>query len=326
MAIAELLLFPIAALIVGLIALTYSANYFTDGAISLARNLNISTLTIGIFVLGFGTSAPEIVVSALSTLEGYPGLAVGNVIGSNIANVGLVLGVAALLYPITVNPSTLKFETTLMIVVSIIVVGIMVWDQMLGGIDGWILILLFLSTVGIFYYKKTKQPTIEQEEDDEIPNEAHFSLKKSIIVTLIALIFLLISARAIVWGATELASFFNISDTLVGLTIIAIGTSLPELAAAISASLKKQSDLTLGNILGSNLFNLLAVLPFPAFIIGFQLPNRFLSFDLLIMLGLSILIPIVVLLNKKRQIGRIAGIIMLLTYCFYLAILIKLTL
>ena len=317
------LIIPILVLIGGLTVLTYSANYFTDGAISLAKNLHISTLTIGIFVLGFGTSAPEIVISILSALEGLGGLAVGNVIGSNIANVGLVLGSAALLCPIAIKSSVLKFETSLMIVVSIIVITAMLWDQQLNYIDGWILVFLFVTVIGIFYYKKIRNKPIESN-DDEIANVAQLSLKKSILITSISLIFLILSARATVWGASEIAIYFGISDTLIGLTIIAIGTSLPELAAAISASIKKQPELTIGNIIGSNLFNLLAVLPFPAFMVGFHIPERFVYLDIPVMLGLSLLIPIIALINKNQEITKISGGIMLFIYVVYIAKLISL--
>lgn len=326
------LIFPILILIGGLVVLSYSADYFTEGAIAMAKNLHISTLSIGIFVLGFGTSAPEIVISMLSTINGLNGLAVGNVIGSNIANIGLVLGVAALICPIPVSRSTLRFETTLMIFVSITAGVAMLWDQTLNPSDGYLLLILCLVILVLFYVRLKRQqaqkplPSAANQNDKGKAQRENvdMSLAKSISVTLIALLFLVLSARATVWGGSQIALHFNISDTLVGLTIIAIGTSLPELAAAISASLKKQAELTIGNIIGSNLFNLLIVLPFPAFIGGFNLPRRFIYLDIAIMLGLALLIPMALLLSqrgKMKQISRGSGILMLSVYITYIGTL-----
>lgn len=317
------LFLPSILLIIGLVLLTYSANFFIEGSMSLASHFNISTLTIGIVVLGFGTSAPEMIISALSSFQGFSGLAVGNVIGSNIANVGLVLGIAALIYPVPIMKSTLKFETALMISVSTIVTLMLLWDQQLDFTDGILLIALFIVVIGLFYYQATQPQDEKNKPINEASNTPKTSLQKSLITTLLALIVLLLSARASVWGASEIASYFGISDTLIGLTVVAIGTSLPELATAISASIKKQPNLTIGNILGSNLFNLLIVLPFPAFITGFQMPERFVFLDLPIMLMLALAIPIVAISSKNGSINRLSGVLFFAIYVGYMILLFR---
>jgi K+-dependent Na+/Ca+ exchanger related-protein len=234
------LILPSLVLLVGLALLVWSSDIFIDGAASTATHLNISPLIIGVVVLGFGTSAPEVLVSILASIDNSPGLAVGNVIGSNIANIGLVLGITALISPIVVKSSLLKREFPILLVVSILGLFLLL-DHELGRLDGIILIgmLIFVMAWMIKANKAVdKHDPLVEETIEEIKDLPQLSLKKSIILLLIGLVILIASAKLMVWGAVEIAQYFEVPDLIIGLTIVAVGTSLPELAAAISAAKK----------------------------------------------------------------------------------------
>lgn len=306
------------SIIVGLLVLTKSADYFIDGAGSIAHNNKISPLTIGIFVLGFGTSAPEMVVSLFASLGGYPGVAVGNVIGSNIANIALVLGITVLIIPIKMQLRTLKIETTLMVAVSILASILMFWGN-LSLMDGVLLFGMLICTL-IFLFKLSDKQELSIEQGENSVSNA-----RAIVWVILGMIGLVSSAKLLVWGISIIAQELGISDTIIGLTVVAIGTSLPELAAAINSALKKQTELTIGNIIGSNLFNLLVVLPLPAVLTEFQIPVSMKVVDLPFMLGLAVFLPLVALINKQRMVGRFSGALMLGSYLVYLGYLISIT-
>lgn len=318
------LILPSLVLLVGLALLVWSSDIFIDGAASTATHLNISPLIIGVVVLGFGTSAPEVLVSILASIDNSPGLAVGNVIGSNIANIGLVLGITALISPIVVKSSLLKREFPILLVVSILGLFLLL-DHELGRLDGIILIgmLIFVMAWMIKANKAVdKHDPLVEETIEEIKDLPQLSLKKSIILLLIGLVILIASAKLMVWGAVEIAQYFEVPDLIIGLTIVAVGTSLPELAAAISAAKKDESDLMIGNILGSNLFNLLAVMAMPALIDPSPVDNSTLIIDYPVMLGMTLAMLIVALpRNGSAVITRAEGMILTLSYLGYLGLL-----
>ena len=316
------LLLPSALLIIGLILLVWSSDLFIDGAASVSKHLSISPLIIGVVVLGFGTSAPEILVAILASVDNSPGLAIGNVIGSNIANIALVLGVAAIISPIVVKSSLLKREFP--IVLGITIIGyLLILDNDLDTTDG-IILLVLLVIVMTWMIRANKQ--VEGTDDplaadtvQELDDKEEIPLKKSIFILVGGLIVLIISAKLMVSGAVDIAKFFEIPDVIIGLTIVAIGTSLPELAAAITAAKKGEADLMIGNILGSNLFNLLAVMAMPALLAPSIVDKTTLTLDYPIMLLLTIIMLALALpRNGKAVIGKKAGIILTLSFVAYL--------
>jgi cation:H+ antiporter len=298
------LILPSLVLLVGLALLVWSSDVFIDGAASTAIHLSISPLVIGVVVLGFGTSMPEIVVASLASLENSPGLAIGNAVGSNIANIGLVLGVTALLAPIVVKSSILKRELPVLLLISF-GVYLLVLDGHLGMIDGIILaITLVLVMTWMIKANKEIDPTdpMASETINEVDNMPPLSMKKGLVFLLGGLIILMASAKMMVWGAVEIANFFEIPEVVIGLTIIAIGTSLPELAAAIAAAKKNEADLMIGNIVGSNLFNILAVLAVPALLAPTALSSDILNIDFPVMLGFTVAMLLVALPRSGRAV------------------------
>ena len=247
-------------LVAGFLLLVWGADRLVAGASATARNLGVSPLIIGLTVIGFGTSAPELVVSAIATLKGNSGLAVGNAIGSNIANIGLVLGVTALIYPLRLESTALKREYPVLLLIML-VCFLMALDGIYSHLEGWILLtgLLFVVAwiVRIGLHRPLSDPLAE-EFDAEIPRDV--PTKIALFWLFVGLIVLPVSSAFLVDGAVTIARYLNVTDTVIGLTIVALGTSLPELATAITAALHKEDDLAIGNIIGSNIFNLLGVL------------------------------------------------------------------
>lgn len=316
------LILPFVLLFIGLILLVWSSDLFIDGAASVAKHMSISPLIIGVVVLGFGTSAPEIVVAILASLDNSPGLAIGNVIGSNIANIALVLGATAIISPIIVKSSLLKREFPIVLGITILGLVLML-DNELGTIDGIILLsLLIIVMVWMIRANKQAEGTndpIVAETQQELDSHPEISYKKSILLLIVGLVILVLSAKLMVWGAVDIAKFFGVSDMIIGLTIVAIGTSLPELAAAITAAKKGEADLMIGNLLGSNLFNLLAVLAMPALLAPSLIGKDTLIIDYPIMLILTLAMLIVALpIKGKSVIGRKIGILFILSFVAYL--------
>ncbi len=243
------------ALIGGIIILVISADKFVDGAAVTAKHFGLPPLLIGILVIGFGSSMPEMVISALAAIEGNPGLAMGNAFGSNITNIALILGVTAVIRPVVVGSTVLNRELPLLILVTSIMALLLYTDGTLHRIDGVILIIVFLCVMAWSIYVGLNTSgdefgdVIDKEYSEEMP------LKKAVLYLVLGLTFLVISSRIMVWGGIEIAHELGISDLIIGLTIVAVGTSLPELASCIAAVRKNEHDLALGNIIGSNMFN-----------------------------------------------------------------------
>ena len=302
----------ILSLLIGFGLLIWSADTFTDNGAKVARIFNISPLIIGLLIFGFGTSAPEMLVSGLAAYDGHPELSIGNAFGSNIFNIGLVLATTAIIYPVTVEKAVLKKEWVFLFVSSLIA-GFLLMDGFLSFMDGLILLaLLFLFLIYVFSESK-KGNSIEIEPYEEsIDNQEK---GKTWLLLLISLIILVSSAKLVVWGGTNLALAFGVSDLIIGLTVVALGTSLPELAVAISSALKRQHQMIIGNIIGSNLFNTLGVLAIPGLIHPFQIPAEVMSRDYIYMITLTLLILI---LSIKLKINRYGGLILLAILASYL--------
>jgi len=306
------MLLPILSLLAGFILLMWSADTFTDNGAKIARIFNISPLVIGLLIFGFGTSAPEMLVSGLAAYDGHPEMSIGNAFGSNILNIGLVLGVTAIILPITVEKSVLKKEW-LFLFLSTLIVGFLLLDGFLSFTDGLILIsLLTLFLINVFRESKKNNLT----DNDSLENNSQKNGKRRTwLLLIVSLIILVSSARLVVWGGTSLALSFGVSDLIIGLTVVALGTSLPELAVSISSALKKQHQMVIGSIIGSNLFNTLGVLAIPGLILPFQIPPEVMSRDYFFMLMFTLL---VVILSMRLKISRFGGFILLTALTIYL--------
>ncbi|WP_294945524.1 calcium/sodium antiporter [Sulfurivirga sp.] len=316
---------PALGLIIGLWLLIKSADAFIEGAAAVAAHMNISPLIIGVVVLGFGTSMPEIIVSILAALDGAPGLAVGNAIGSNIANIGLVLGATALLVPLGVRSSVLRRELPLLIGVTV-AAGLLFLDGRLSRFDGVMLLVAFFASMAWMIHINRAAPAsdpLEQEMEQELATLEKMPLKKAWLMTLGGLIVLMLAAKLMVWGAVEIAHHFGVSDAVIGLTIIAIGTSLPELAAGITAARKGEADLVVGNVVGSNLFNLLTVVAMPALIAPGALDAGIVTRDYPIMLAFTLLMLLFALplWRGPARISRIEGSLLSAGFAAYLVLL-----
>jgi cation:H+ antiporter len=248
------------AIIAGFALLVWSADKFVEGAAASANYAGMPPLLIGMLVVGFGTSAPEMVVSAMAAMDGNPALALGNAVGSNIVNITLILGVTAIIAPIAVHSSIIRKELPILLVITL-GIGAMLWNHHISTLEAWTLIGGFMLLIGwsIWSALRSKGDHLEQEMGEELSSQ-NMSLKSSIFWLITGLVLLIISSRILVWGAVEIAQQLGVSDLLIGLTIVALGTSLPELAASIVAARKGEHDIAVGNVVGSNMFNSLAVI------------------------------------------------------------------
>ncbi|MBP8152641.1 MULTISPECIES: calcium/sodium antiporter [Aeromonas] len=306
------------ALIAGLALLVWSADKFVDGAAATARYAGMPPLLIGMVIIGFGTSAPEMVVSALASMQGNPGLALGNAYGSNITNIALILGLTALISPIAVSSQVVRKEIPILLGITLLT-GALLIDGHLGRSDALILGGVFVVLLGwsIWTGIKGKGDALDADVNVEIDSEA-MPLKKAIFWLIVGLVLLVGASRLLVWGAVTIAQAFGISDLVIGLTIVAVGTSLPELASSLMAIKKKEHDLALGNVLGSNLFNTLAVVGIAAGIAPLDVDPAVLSRDWSLMMGLTLLL-LVMCLGRKGQgrINRVEGGILLCIFVAY---------
>lgn len=307
-------------IIAGFCILVWSADKFVDGAASTAKHLGMPTLLIGILIVGFGTSAPEMVVSAIAAMEGNPGLALGNAIGSNIVNIALILGVTAVISPIVVNSNIVKKEIPLLLLI-VFIIGYLLLDNFLSFIEGIILLGGFFALVvwSIISAMRNKGDALESDMEDELI-EHPMSLKAGIIWLIIGLVLLIASSRLLVWGAVGVATEFGISDLIIGLTIVALGTSLPELAASIIAARKGEHDIAIGNVVGSNMFNILAVIGIATVIAPMNnIPFEVLQRDWVVMLVLTIALLVMSYAFKAKNgvITRVEGTILIICYVAY---------
>ena len=314
------MIFYLLAIVLGFALLVWSADRFVDGAASTAKHLGMPSLLIGILIVGFGTSAPEMVVSAIAAYEGNPGLALGNAIGSNIVNIALILGITAIVAPIAVNSKIVKKEIPLLLLI-VLFTGYLLLDNTLTLFEGVILLAGFFALVlwSVFAAFRSRGDSFEDQMDIEL-NEDIMSLKVGIMWLVFGLILLIASSRLLVWGAVGVANSFGVSDLIIGLTIVALGTSLPELAASVMAARKGEHDIAIGNVVGSNMFNLLAVIGIAVIIAPMNsIPLEVLQRDWTIMLLLTIALFVMAYGFRGRdgRINRVEGTILILCYVAY---------
>lgn len=311
----------LAFLIVGLILLVYAADKFVIGAAATASYLGVSSMVVGLIIIGFGTSAPEMVVSAIAALKGSPGLALGNAVGSNITNIALVLGFGIVVSPLMISSNTIKREMPILLLISLFVLFLM-WDGDQSRSDGLLLLAsMFAMTIWMAWLglrKRKQKDILEDEFEAEMPHDV--SEKAAWLWLLFGMIMLPVASILMVDGATIIAQKMGMSDVVIGLTIVALGTSLPELSATIACMRKKEHDLALGNIVGSNMFNLLGVLGISASIKSYKLPADFLNTEYLVMmdLTLALLIFSLIYVVRKRPMPRLVGVLFVISYFVYM--------
>ncbi|MBL1378559.1 calcium/sodium antiporter [Zobellella iuensis] len=313
------MLMSLAAIALGLAVLVWSADRFVDGASATARYAGMPPLLIGMVIVGFGTSAPEIVVSIISALEGNPGLALGNGYGSNIANIGLILGITALISPITVHSQVLRKELPILLLITLLSLGLL-WNGWLARGDALVLLGVFVLLMGWSIWQGLRDGNDAMAADEaKALDENQMSLKQALFWLVAGLLLLIISSRILVWGAVNVAQAFGVSDLIIGLTIVAVGTSLPELASSIAAIRKNEHDLAIGNVIGSNLFNTLAVVGLAGVIHPLAVAPEVISRDFMVMGALTLSLFVLGYGFKGRQgrINRYEGGLLLLAYGGY---------
>jgi cation:H+ antiporter len=312
------MLLNIVAVIAGLGILVWSADRFVDGASAAAKHLGMPTLLIGMIIVGFGTSAPEIVVSTLASSQGNPGLALGNAIGSNIANIALILGITALIIPISVRSDIIRRELPLLIGITIFSIMLLI-DGNLSRMDGILLLICFLVVMGWSVYtgmRKTPDALVgEFGQELDVPS---MTLKMAAFWLITGLLLLVASSRLLVWGAVNIALALGVSDLIIGLTVVAIGTSLPELASSIAATRKNEHDIALGNVIGSNMFNTLTVIGLAGIIHPLAVEEAVIYRDLPVMGVLTLMLFIFSYgFRSAGRINRTEGAFLVLSWAGY---------
>lgn len=304
----------IIAVIIGLAVLVWSADTFIDGATSLAVRFNMPSFLIGVVILGIGTSAPELVVSALAAVAGSPDLALGNAYGSNIINITLVLGVTALISPILIRANVIRHDLILLLAVTALA-AFQLLDGNLSRTDGIVLIASLIGVLLIQIFLSLRNNTAA---DVDAPKD--INIAKALATLTLGLVLLIVSSRSIVWGAVELATLWGMSELLIGLTIVAIGTSLPELVASVAAARRGEHDMALGNVIGSNLFNTLGVVGVATVISPIKnIAPEILSRDVLMMAGVTLLLFVLAIIayNRQGEMKRGSGLVLILTFIGY---------
>lgn len=312
------------AVLVGLALLVWSADRFVAGSASTARHFRMPPLLIGMVIVGFGTSAPEMVVSALAASQGNPGIALGNAYGSNITNIALILGITAVISPIAVHSQVLRKELPLLALVTALAAW-QLYDGYITRVDAIVLLTVFgaLMAWTVWQGMRKKEDALGKEME-QVLEVQEMPLKQAVFWLVVGLVLLIVSSRVLVWGAVEIAHGFGVSDLVIGLTVIAVGTSLPELASSIIATRKGEHDIALGNVVGSNLFNTLAVVGIAGAIhpmaVGPEVFNR----DVLVMAALTMSLFVVGYgFRRAGSINRVEGAVLLICYLGYVFYLIR---
>ncbi|WP_342596543.1 calcium/sodium antiporter [Salinicola lusitanus] len=308
----------LAAIVAGLVVLVWSADRFVDGAAATARHLGLPPLLIGMVVIGFGTSAPELMVSALAAVQGNPGLALGNAYGSNITNIALIVGLVAVISPLTVHSQVIRQELPVLGGVTLISFWCL-HDGVISRVDAVLLLALLFGFLGysIWRARSTHGDALETDVEAHAAADA-MSLKRGVVWTLVGLLMLIVSSRFLVWGAVTVAEAFGVSDLVIGLTVVAIGTSLPELASSISAVRKNEHDLVIGNVVGSNLFNTLAVVGLAGVIHPIDVDPDVLVRDWPVMAALTLaLLVFGIGIKGQGRINRLEGAVLLISFVAY---------
>jgi len=307
------------AILGGFALLVWSADRFVLGAAAAAKQLGMPSLLIGMVIVGFGTSAPEMVVSAIAALDGSPELALGNALGSNIVNTGLILGVTALLVPLVVNSQIVHRELPLLLLVGLLA-GVMLWDNALTRIESLLLLAGFFGLIGwtIVVALRNREDVLAKDMDKQLAAR-DMSMRRALFWLATGLVLLIVSSQILVWGAVTIAHVLGVSDLIIGLTIVALGTSLPELAASVIAARKGEHDIAIGNVVGSNMFNLLAVVGIAGLIAPMEsLDTGVLYRDWPVMIGMTAGLFVVAFgFRGQGRITRVDGMLLLLSYIAY---------
>ena len=307
-------------LALGFVLLVKGADWFVDGAAGIATKLGIPQLVIGLTIVAMGTSAPEAAVSITAALQGSAEIAIGNVVGSNILNILIILGISALIYPLVVAKTTIWADIPVMIGATILLFTLG-YDGTVSRLDAGILLVFFVAYLGFLFYLTKKNQAAEKllspsdiEKEENGKTEKVFSLPKAILLTVVGLALIILGSNFCVDSATAIARMVGLSERFIGLTIVALGTSLPELFTSVSASIKKNSDIAIGNIVGSNIFNILFIVGLSGLIIPVPFADPF-RFDTIIALAAAVLLLLFAL--PKKRLSRVSGIVMLLAYVAY---------
>lgn len=316
------MLLAAATILVGFIILIWSADLFVAGASSIAENLGMSPIVIGLTIVSLGTSAPEVLVSFTAALAGAGDLAIGNAIGSNIANIGLVLGITVLVAPMMVHQRCMKREMPTLLIVTF-GTGALLIDDVLSELDGWLMLGTLVLIIVHMVRSQTRDPVLTEEAEEELL--PHLSPLRAWLTFLSGLVLLIVSSRMLVWGAVTVAQNLGISELVIGLTIVAIGTSLPELAATIASALRGHTEIALGNVIGSNLFNLLAVMAIPGIVGSESLDHSVITRDYPTMTFLTVFLAVAIYVSRKRSasrkghayVGRTVGTLLVSCYALY---------
>ena len=316
------MLLAVSMILVGFIVLIWSADLFVAGAASIAKNLGMSPIIIGLTIVSVGTSAPEILVAITASMSGSGELAIGNAIGSNIANIALVLGITVLVAPLMVQERCMKSELVMLLIATLFV-GLLILDGELSRMDGWLMVALLVLIIARLVTQQFKDPGLLQEAGNE--PEKLLPPKRAWVSFLVGLALLIVSSKLLVWGAVHTAQELGVSQLMIGLTIVAVGTSLPELAATIASAMRGHTEIALGNIIGSNLFNLLAVMAIPGIVASHTLDPAVISRDYLSMTLLTVFLAIAIFISRMRSksapghayLGRTLGTLLVSSYALY---------
>ncbi len=318
------MLWPGIALVAGMVLLIFSADKFVDGAAVTAKYFGLPPILIGILVIGFGSSMPEMVISGIAAGQGNPGLALGNALGSNISNIALILGVTAIISPIVTGSTVLKRELPLLMFVTAVMALLFYYDGVLDRIDALILMVTFLFVMGWSIYAGVTTPDDQFGEMVEIELQDSMPIRRALIYLVVGLVMLVISSRIMVWGGVEIATELGISDLVIGLTIVAIGTSLPELASCIAAVRKNEHDLALGNVIGSNMFNTSIVIGVTGLLSPTTVDPDILNRDIPVLIILTIILFMMCYGFRSEGPGRInrwEGVLLLMAYVGYITLI-----
>lgn len=307
----------------GLVLLFWSADKFVASAVAIAKQMNVSTLLIGLTVVSVGTSAPEIVVTLIAALQGDSGLGFGNAIGSNIANIGLVLGMTAIVLPLPFATSVLKFEMPWLLLATLLVACILGYDYELSRIDGVILFVMLTAGMYQMFRAARKRHEFPEGLEEELQDLEEMSKRQAWTWLIIGLILLGLAAELVVFSASHIASYFGVPSSVVGLTIVALGTSLPELAATLTAATRGHPEIAIGNVVGSNILNILAVLPIPALILPYALSTVEVWRDLGTMFAFTMLLALFAYgIRSRKIVTRFEGAVLLLGYVGYMVMVV----
>lgn len=305
------------AVVLSLVLMVWSADRFVDGAVVAARHYGMAPLLVGMVVVGFGTSAPEMAVSVLAAMQGSPDIALGNAYGSNITNIALILGLSALIFPVTVPVQAVRKELPILLAVTFFTFWL-VLDGGLGRFEGMALLLIFGLLMAWTALVALRSRSTVLLTAEPVADPARMTVRAALTWLVVGLVLLVVSSQVLVWGAVKIAVGFGVGELLVGLTIVAIGTSLPELASSIVAARKKEHDIALGNILGSNLFNTLVVVGLAAIIQPMTVTAEVMTRDLPVMAGLTLALLVLGFgFRQAGSIGRVKGAFLVLCYCGY---------